>query len=1058
MPSVHHSGAASVAVRLVALALAIVLCGTVSYRTAAASGTAVPLDPALHAPETVRAATPSPTSPPASPSPPSILSSLSVLFSRPLGAMASATSDALSGTASQAVPTGVQPPAPWWMRLIDDAALVLPAAALLLWLTLRLRRTRRALNRAENTLGSIVQVTSPLVEQEFFRVLVQQLAHALGARYALVGELGDPGKQGKQGKQGESARLAGQTEQASQAHQARQVSQASQDGGKADDDYLRVLAAWLGDAPGEPFDYALHGTPCARVLNSPDLCVYPDGVQENFPEAELHASLGIRSYMGLALRDARGTPLGVLAVFHDLPMAPPTGESMALMRILAGRATAELERLRAGRALRESEARYRGLFENNHVVALLIDPTTKAIRDASPAAAEFYGWPRDVLRTMHISDINTLPPGTLHGELSSAARGERQRFRFRHRLANGTTRDVESNTGTLVLHGEPLLYSIITDVTEQRRAEEALRHSELRLRMLVESAGDAIYLADGAGHILDANPEAEHQTGHTREQLLRMTLFDIDERLDQRVFARLRAELESARKATFETTHRTRNGTPLPVEVRMAQVEETGEAEGDPLLLAIVRDSSARKRAESELRCAKEVAEAASRTKGEFLANMSHEIRTPLNGIMGMLQLLQTDPPKAMRTVYVGAATQSCRRLGLLLGDILDLSRIEAGKLELHDEPFEARAVLDEVRGLFEGPAAERGLTLRVSVDERIPRHLRGDAMRLRQVLFNLVGNAVKFTDQGEVVVEAWRVQASRSRGCRVVFTVRDTGIGIAEERLKDIFEPFVQAETASTRRYQGAGLGLPIVRRLVRLMCGTVTVESTPGAGTAFSVSLPFRFVNKVEEAVVEPHTADALSLRGRAILLAEDDAVNRLAVTRLLENMGARVTTADNGERAVQALLTADYDCALMDIQMPVMDGMEATRRLRALAHDGARDSAREGAHEGARAAVEDARAPGTTGDAPPAEDAEPDAENDAGSDALQDRRIDPRILRARSATPIIALTAHAMRGDREQFLAAGMDGYLTKPVEAATLASAIVRVIHEQGLREREPEGLH
>ncbi|MEG6504607.1 PAS domain-containing hybrid sensor histidine kinase/response regulator [Nitratidesulfovibrio sp. 1201_IL3209] len=889
-------------------------------------------------------------------------------------------------TYPQDAASGVLPPAPWWGRLIDDAALIFPAAALLLWLALRLRRARRArraLNRAENTLRGIVQVTSPLVEQEFFRMLVQQLAKGLGARYALVGELN---------ARDERDGLAGLDE-----------TDGLDETGETDNggDTLRVLAAWLGSAPAEPFDYALHGTPCARALNSPDLCVYPDGVQGAFPEAELHLSLGIRSYMGLALRDAHGTPLGVLAVFHDKPMAPPTGEGTALMRVLAGRATAELERLRAGRALRESESRYRGLFENNHVVALLIDPATRAIRDASPAAAAFYGWPRDVLRTMHISAINTLPPGELRGELSSAARGEKRRFRFRHRLADGAIRDVEANTGTLMLRGEPLLYSIITDVTEQRRAEEALRRSELRLRMLVESAGDAIYIVDGGGRILDANPEAEHQTGHTREQLLRMSLFDIDEQLDQRVFARLRAKLETARKATFETTHRTRGGAPLPVEVRMALMEEE---EGEPLLLAIVRDSSARKRAECELRCAKEAAEAANRTKSEFLANMSHEIRTPLNGIMGMLQLLQADPAKAMRKVYVGAATQSCRRLGLLLGDILDLSRIEAGKLELHDEPFEARAVLDEVRGLFEGPAAERGLTLRVSVDRRIPRHLRGDAMRLRQVLFNLVGNAVKFTDHGEVAVEAWRVQASRSRGCRVLFTVRDTGIGIAEDRLKDIFEPFVQGETASTRRYQGAGLGLPIVRRLVRLMRGTIAVESTPDAGTAFSVSLPFRFVNKVEEAVAGPPAADAPALRGRAILLAEDDAVNRLAVTRLLESMGARVTTADNGERAVQALLADDFDCVLMDIQMPVMDGMEATRRLRALGQDGT--------------------------------------------------RLDPRTLRARSATPVIALTAHAMRGDREQFLAAGMDGYLTKPVEAATLASAIVRAIREQGLREREP----
>lgn len=384
---------------------------------------------------------------------------------------------------------------------------------------------------------------------------------------------------------------------------------------------------------------------------------------------------------------------------------------------------------------------------------------------------------------------------------------------------------------------------------------------------------------------------------------------------------------------------------------------------------------------------ARKIADAASRAKSEFLANMSHEIRTPLNGVLGMLQLLETTDPNEEQKEYLLGAIRSTNRLTRLLSDILDISRIEAGRMEIVEAEFNIKETRDSIRELFEMEARGKGLLLEYGWNDNLPLVLIGDEPRLRQILFNLVGNALKFTEKGEVRIDASLLPGSSDSFVRVLFAVSDTGIGIADEYLKDIFEPFVQAEGSYTRRFQGAGLGLSIVRRLVSLLGGEISVDTTPGEGTTIYVSLPFKLPT-VEPKSVElagggaPFPAVVASLR---ILIAEDDSVSLITAKRMLEKSGYSVTIAKDGQEALQRLVEQDFDLVLMDVQMPIMDGVEATKAIRGASN-----------------------------------------------------------LGAKSSIPIIAMTAYAMAGDKEKFIAAGMDDYIAKPVDKAALVEVIERVL--------------
>jgi|GEM_PF-15459 len=723
---------------------------------------------------------------------------------------------------------------------------------------------------------------------------------------------------------------------------------------------------------------------------------------------ELALAHGLRACWSTPILSAGGTLLGTFAGYYRTPQ-PPSEHDQELVAQTIYLAKIAIERQRSQETLQETSTRLTLAIEANRDGLFDINLKTDEYY-FSPQWRNLIGYPLDrpgprrteFLSLVHPEDRDLVE--AVLGELASGARSQWQiEFRMLHR--EGSTPWILSR-GQLLRdeNGEPVrLSGTHTDISDRKRAEDEIREMSNAMKNAVEG----LSRLDPQGRYTFVNRAYANTCGYEPEELLArewpITVHPDDRSLLVDAYIRMKA----VGKIEAEARGVRKDGSLFYKQVTMVSAyNERGEFNGH---YCFMKDISDRKRAEAELQQAKEAAEIANQAKSEFLANMSHEIRTPMNGVLGMADLLTKTPLNPDQQDLVHTLKDSASNLMLIVNDILDLSKLEAGKVQLEILDFDLKTCLQEVVGLLFAQASAKGLALSASVPSDIPIALKGDPVRLRQILMNLVGNAIKFTATGEVTIVVSREESdSKKTGKSTInhqpstikmrFEVRDTGIGIAPADQNKVFHKFSQVDASTTRLYGGTGLGLSICQQLVELMDGEIGLTSQLGQGSTFWFEIPFELQpenslqSSARKTVYLPannrlaptasEARDPAQLAILKLLLVEDNPVNQKVALRQLQRLGCQADCASNGQEALDKLAVQNYDIVLMDCQMPILDGYQATQALRQRERDTQRH------------------------------------------------------------TIVISLTAGAMKGDREKCLAAGMDDYITKPVVLADLEDVLWR----------------
>ncbi|MEN6320889.1 MAG: PAS domain S-box protein [Syntrophaceae bacterium] len=646
------------------------------------------------------------------------------------------------------------------------------------------------------------------------------------------------------------------------------------------------------------------------------------------------------------------------------------------------------DRKRTEEALRESEEKYRLVVENAGEAIFIAQ--SGFLTYVNQITVQILGYSAEEIKSLpYVHFIHPEDKEMVVERHMRRVRGEDipRQYSFRIVTKQGNVRWMEIHAVVIQWKDKPATLNFVNDITDRKRVEEALQESEKNYRNIFNNSIEGIFRTAPDGRVLMANPALARMLGYESPEEILKNVTNLRERFY--ADSSKRDELKhlinkQGLVKDHELKAQCKDGSIMDVSMSVYAVRD--ENQNILYYEGILEDISEKKRIE-ELKIAKESAEAATRAKTEFLAKMSHEIRTPMNAIIGLSHLFRNTDLTVRQFDYLHKIETSARSLLGVINDILDISKIEAGKLEIESVDFHLHDIMNNIAGMFSAKAIEKGIGIMVSVAEEVPCELVGDPLRLEQVLVNLIDNAVKFTESGTITVKAELVDKDATR-CRLRFSVMDPGIGMSGEEISRLFVIFSQADSSITRKFGGTGLGLAISRRLVEMMGGEIHVESEPDRGSTFIFTAEFGCQPAVRKDKEEAATAKpAMDFTGVRLLLVEDNLINQLVAREILESAGLIVDAVNNGLEAVEAVRSNDYDAVIMDVEMPVMSGYEATRLIR----------------------------------------------GDARSKDL----------------PIIAMTAHALQEVQKECVAAGMNDYVTKPIEVGCLLSVLSHWVKPRSL---------